>query len=47
MQALGASGACHMGAMFLRAHYEPYKTKGLGVIYIPSETWGKFALRSP
>ncbi|KAF4465927.1 Pyridoxal phosphate-dependent transferase major region subdomain 2 [Fusarium albosuccineum] len=39
MQALGGSGACHMGAKFLRMHYEPYKANPRGKVYIPAETW--------
>ncbi|KAF4629851.1 hypothetical protein G7Y89_g8285 [Cudoniella acicularis] len=39
MQTVGASGACHMGAMFLRAHYETYKSKPSGNVYIPAQTW--------
>lgn len=46
MQALGGSGACHMGAKFLRAHYEPYKSNPRGKVYIPADTWGEF-LRPP
>lgn len=43
MQALGASGACHMGAMLLRKHYQPYKSSvSEGRVYIPGETWGEF-----
>ena len=41
MQALGASGACYMGAKFLRMHYEPYRSNSKGKVYIPAETWGK------
>ncbi|KAF2623211.1 aspartate aminotransferase [Macroventuria anomochaeta] len=39
MQTLGGSGACHMGARFLRMHYEPYKFNPRGKVYIPAETW--------
>ncbi|KAH9882570.1 hypothetical protein J1614_000806, partial [Plenodomus biglobosus] len=39
MQTLGGSGACHMGAQFLRMHYEPYKVNPRGNVYIPAETW--------
>ncbi|KAF2126173.1 PLP-dependent transferase [Dothidotthia symphoricarpi CBS 119687] len=39
MQTLGGSGACHMGARFLRMHYEPYQSNVRGKVYIPSETW--------
>ncbi|PHH82419.1 hypothetical protein CDD83_3276 [Cordyceps sp. RAO-2017] len=39
MQCLGASGACHMGAVFLKLHYEPFKNGLPGKVYIPSETW--------
>jgi len=42
MQTLGASGACHMGAKFLRLHYEPYRENTRRRVYIPKETWGKF-----
>ena len=41
MQCLGASGACHMGAVFLKLHYEPFKSGQPGKVYIPSETWGE------
>lgn len=41
MQCLGASGACHMGAAFLRQHYGPYKSNPNGNVYLPSETWGE------
>jgi hypothetical protein len=46
MQALGASGACHMGAKFLKIHYGPYKSNPERKVYIPRETWGKY-LRDP
>ncbi|KAI1826173.1 aspartate aminotransferase [Xylaria intraflava] len=39
MQCLGASGACHMGALFLKKYYEPLKDGKSGKIYIPRETW--------
>ncbi|KAF1964095.1 aspartate aminotransferase [Bimuria novae-zelandiae CBS 107.79] len=39
MQALGASGACHMGARFLKMHYGPYKSNPERKVYIPRETW--------
>jgi hypothetical protein len=42
MQALGASGACHMGAKFLKIHYGPYKSNPERRVYIPRETWGKY-----
>lgn len=42
MQTLGASGACHMGAKFLRLHYEPYKANNKSKMYIPAESWGKY-----
>lgn len=42
MQALGGSGACHMGAKLLRMHYEPYKVGARGTVYIPKDTWGKY-----
>ncbi|RAQ62606.1 hypothetical protein COH20_008370 [Aspergillus flavus] len=37
--ALGGSGACHMGARFLRKHYEPYKSDPERNVYIPAESW--------
>lgn len=40
MQALGASGACHMGALFLKLHYGPWKSGAPTRVYIPAETWG-------
>ena len=43
MQAIGASGACHMGALFLKHHYGPFNEKSAKKIYIPAETWGKNA----
>ncbi|KJZ77311.1 hypothetical protein HIM_03035 [Hirsutella minnesotensis 3608] len=39
MQCLGATGACHMGAVFLKLHYEPFRDSPPGKVYIPSETW--------
>ncbi|KAH8658405.1 aspartate aminotransferase [Xylariales sp. PMI_506] len=39
MQTLGASGACHMGAAFLKSHYEPFQNGHPGKVYIPKETW--------
>ncbi|KAI9039798.1 cystathionine gamma-synthase [Aspergillus affinis] len=41
MQALGGSGACHMGARFLRRHYEPYESDPERNAYIPAESWGE------
>ncbi|KAM3539828.1 hypothetical protein ARSEF1564_007269 [Beauveria bassiana] len=38
MQCLGASGACHMGALFLKLHYGPFQGQP-GNIYMPAETW--------
>ena len=40
MQTLGASGACHMGATFLKHHYWPNGKRGTQTVYIPAETWG-------
>ncbi|KAF2753572.1 aspartate aminotransferase [Pseudovirgaria hyperparasitica] len=39
MQALGGSGACHMGAVLLRNHYEPWKTTQRPKVFIPTESW--------
>ena len=44
MQCLGASGACHMGALFLKLHYEPFKHGQPRKVYIPAESWGKLGL---
>lgn len=44
MQCLGASGACHMGAVFLNLHYAPFRNGQLGKLYIPEQTWGKSLL---
>ncbi|KAI1144950.1 aspartate aminotransferase [Nemania diffusa] len=43
MQCLGASGACHMGALFLRKYYEPLQKGTSQKIYIPNETWANHA----
>ncbi|KAG6009347.1 hypothetical protein E4U21_002655 [Claviceps maximensis] len=39
MQCLGASGACHMGAVFLDRHYEPFRDGECRKVYIPEQTW--------
>ena len=39
MQALGASGACHAGALFLKLHYEPWKCQKSPRVLIPAESW--------
>lgn len=40
MQAIGATGACHMGACFLKAYYQPWKElKCEPTIYMSAETW--------
>ncbi|KZP33460.1 aspartate aminotransferase [Athelia psychrophila] len=40
MQALGASGACHMGTLFLKLHYGPWNTgAACRKVYIPAESW--------
>ncbi|KAK1139078.1 Aspartate aminotransferase/Glutamic oxaloacetic transaminase AAT2/GOT1 [Aspergillus melleus] len=36
---LGGSGACHMGARFLRKHNEPYESDPERSVYIPAESW--------
>ena len=42
MQALGASGACHMGALFLKLHYGPWKVAGAEQrVYILAESWSE------
>ncbi|KAJ5813524.1 uncharacterized protein N7503_000274 [Penicillium pulvis] len=38
-QTLGASGGCHVGAVMLKNHYEPWKETGNSEIFLPSETW--------
>ena len=40
MQTLGASGACHMGATFLKHHYWPSGKHQSRTVYMPAETWG-------
>ena len=45
MQALGASGACHMGALFLKLHYGPWKAGAPKRVYIPAEIWGILIIR--
>ena len=42
MQTLGASGACHMGATFLKKHYWPNGKQQTRTVYMPAETWGMF-----
>lgn len=43
MQTLGASGACHMGALFLKHHYGPWKVAGTPrKVYVPAESWGTY-----
>lgn len=44
MQCLGASGACHMGAVFVSRHYAPFRDDERGQIYIPEQTWGASSL---
>ncbi|KAF8534753.1 aspartate aminotransferase [Trichophaea hybrida] len=39
MQTLGGSGACHMGALFLKLHYGPWKADVPRRVYIPTKTW--------
>jgi len=42
MQALGASGACHMGALFLKLNYGPWQAAGADRrVYIPVESWSE------
>jgi aspartate aminotransferase len=42
MQALGASGACHMGALFLKLNYGPWQAAGADRrVYIPTESWSE------
>ncbi|CAI7583639.1 unnamed protein product [Penicillium glandicola] len=38
-QTLGASGGCHVGAVFLKQHYGPWKANGNAEIFLPVETW--------
>jgi aspartate aminotransferase len=40
-QTLGASGGCHVGAVFLKNHYGPWKQTGNAEIFLPTETWCK------
>ncbi|KAG5942882.1 hypothetical protein E4U53_007149 [Claviceps sorghi] len=39
MQCLGASGACHMGAVFVHGHYAPFHDGEPADVYIPEQTW--------
>ncbi|KAF8580284.1 aspartate aminotransferase [Ramaria rubella] len=39
VQTLGASGACHVGALFLKYHYGPWKADVPRKVYIPAESW--------
>ncbi|KAG5981320.1 hypothetical protein E4U55_003071 [Claviceps digitariae] len=39
MQCLGASGACHMGAVFGYRHYAPFRDGQGAKVYIPEQTW--------
>ncbi|KAK2016247.1 PLP-dependent transferase [Colletotrichum eremochloae] len=41
MQCLRASGACHIGALFLQRHYEPWleACSRPRVVFIPQESW--------
>ncbi|KAL2835928.1 pyridoxal phosphate-dependent transferase [Aspergillus pseudoustus] len=39
MQTLGGSGACHMGAVFLKKHYGPWKAGAPKKVYVPAEAW--------
>ncbi|KGO66977.1 Pyridoxal phosphate-dependent transferase, major region, subdomain 2 [Penicillium italicum] len=38
-QTLGASGGCHVGAVFLKKNYGPWKESGNAEIFLPSDTW--------
>ncbi|KGO38572.1 Pyridoxal phosphate-dependent transferase, major region, subdomain 2 [Penicillium expansum] len=38
-QTLGASGGCHVGAVFLKNNYGPWKENGNAEIFLPSDTW--------
>ncbi|KJK62266.1 Aminotransferase class I and II [Aspergillus parasiticus SU-1] len=39
MQSLGASGALHMGAKFLKDHYGPWTVGREAQVFIPAESW--------
>lgn len=41
MQAVGATGACHMGAFFLKSYYQPWKENFEPTVHMSKETWGK------
>ncbi|EKV12773.1 hypothetical protein PDIG_42090 [Penicillium digitatum PHI26] len=38
-QTLGASGGCHVGAVFLKSNYGPWKENVNAEIFLPSDTW--------
>ncbi|KAJ5379168.1 hypothetical protein N7509_012287 [Penicillium cosmopolitanum] len=38
-QTLGASGGCHVGAVFLKQHYGPWKNIEAPDIFLPGDTW--------
>ncbi|KAJ5995366.1 hypothetical protein N7481_002343 [Penicillium waksmanii] len=38
-QTLGASGGCHVGAVFLKLHYGPWKNIDAPEIFLPGDTW--------
>lgn len=40
-QTLGASGGCHVGAVFLKSNYGPWKENVNAEIFLPSDTWCK------
>lgn len=42
MQSLGASGACHMAAKFLKDHYGPWTAGSQARVFIPRESWGMY-----
>ncbi|KAL8832599.1 MAG: hypothetical protein Q9191_000168 [Dirinaria sp. TL-2023a] len=47
MQTLGGSGACHMGAAFLKRHYRPKEIDQSAKVYVPAESWGKDNVNLP
>lgn len=40
-QTLGACGGCHVGAVFLKKHYGPWKENGNPEIFLPTDSWCK------
>lgn len=42
MQAVGATGAIHMGARFLKAHYPAWQQQSDCTIYLAKDTWGLY-----